>query len=307
MSNYTQIVDFSAKDSLTSGDPNKVIKGSEQDAELDAISTAIASKADDSAVVHDTGTETVDGNKTFTGANTQSGAYTISGAATLSSTVAVASDISPSQITSDQNDYNPTSLSTSSVLRLTSDAVDWDITGLQGGADGRVITLLNVGSFYIRIADESGSSTAAYRFALSGDILLLPDTALTLWYDSTSSRWRVRHSPDEALGVRQTWQDMTGVGGRALAANIRNTSGKPIQVNVSSSRINSAVATAYFRAYCDTTATPAIKVAGFAAVGQAGVTDAVISEGTVSFVVPNNSYYRIDANTYAIDVWAELR
>ena len=78
MSNYTPITDFSAKDSLTTGDANKVIKGSEQDAELDAIATAIATKADDDSVVHDTGNETVAGNKTFSGNSTFSGTLTMS-------------------------------------------------------------------------------------------------------------------------------------------------------------------------------------------------------------------------------------
>ena len=44
MSNYTQITDFSVKDSLASGDAAKVIKGSDIDAELSAIATAIATK-----------------------------------------------------------------------------------------------------------------------------------------------------------------------------------------------------------------------------------------------------------------------
>lgn len=70
MSDYTQLTDFSAKDALASGNPSKVIKGSEHDAEYAAISTAIASKADDDAVVHDTGNETIAGNKTFTGSIT---------------------------------------------------------------------------------------------------------------------------------------------------------------------------------------------------------------------------------------------
>lgn len=46
MSDYTQITDFSAKDSLTTGDPEKVILGSDVDAELAAIATAIATKFD---------------------------------------------------------------------------------------------------------------------------------------------------------------------------------------------------------------------------------------------------------------------
>jgi len=46
MSDYTQITDFSVKDALPSGDPEKIILGSDVDAELDAIATAIASKSD---------------------------------------------------------------------------------------------------------------------------------------------------------------------------------------------------------------------------------------------------------------------
>ena len=46
MSDYTQVNDYSAKDGLTTGDPNKLIKGSDIDAELAAISVAIATKYD---------------------------------------------------------------------------------------------------------------------------------------------------------------------------------------------------------------------------------------------------------------------
>jgi len=46
VSNYTKTTDFEAKDSLTTGDPNKVIKGSEFETEFDNISTAISTKAD---------------------------------------------------------------------------------------------------------------------------------------------------------------------------------------------------------------------------------------------------------------------
>jgi len=46
LSNYTPITDFSVKDALATGNPSKVILGSEVDAELAAIETAIASKLD---------------------------------------------------------------------------------------------------------------------------------------------------------------------------------------------------------------------------------------------------------------------
>lgn len=45
MSNYTKATNFAQKDALSSGDPNKIIKGSEIDAEYNAIAAAIQSKA----------------------------------------------------------------------------------------------------------------------------------------------------------------------------------------------------------------------------------------------------------------------
>jgi hypothetical protein len=46
MANYVKITDYQAKDSLTSGDPAKIIQGAEINDEFNAIQTAIASKAD---------------------------------------------------------------------------------------------------------------------------------------------------------------------------------------------------------------------------------------------------------------------
>lgn len=107
----------------------------------------------------------------------------------LTEDFALQGDISPSQITADQNDYNPTNLATSTVLRLTSDATR-TITGLQGGADGRLICLLNVGSNDIVLANESASSTAGNRFTIVADLTMPPTQSILLIYDSTSSRWR---------------------------------------------------------------------------------------------------------------------
>ena len=97
--------------------------------------------------------------------------------------------LSPAQITSNQNNYNPTNLATSLFLRLNSDAAR-DITGLATGTSGRVVIVHNIGSFNITLKDESGSSTAGNRFALTADIVMEPDMAAFLQYDLTSSRWR---------------------------------------------------------------------------------------------------------------------
>lgn len=97
--------------------------------------------------------------------------------------------ITPSQITSNQNDYNPTSLSTSSILRLSTDAPR-TITGLQGGTSGRLIVISNVGSFGIILANEDSNSSAANRFALtSSTATIAANQIVILMYDGTTSRW----------------------------------------------------------------------------------------------------------------------
>ena len=51
MSNYSKLTNFTAKDSLPTGDSNKIIKGAEIDAEFVAISSAITSKANNASPV----------------------------------------------------------------------------------------------------------------------------------------------------------------------------------------------------------------------------------------------------------------
>lgn len=70
MSNYTKLTNFAAKDALVSGNPAKVIKGSEVGAEFDAIQVAVATKANSASPTF-TGTATFD-NITATGTITLS-------------------------------------------------------------------------------------------------------------------------------------------------------------------------------------------------------------------------------------------
>lgn len=107
----------------------------------------------------------------------------------ISGTLALSGDISPAQITGNQNDYSPTGLSGASVLRLNSDA-SRNITGLAGGADGRIIAIYNTGSQNIVLKNADAGSSAANRFALQADITLAGGDGCILLYDSTSSFWR---------------------------------------------------------------------------------------------------------------------
>lgn len=67
MSNYTKSTNFASKDNLTSGNPAKIVKGTEIDTEFNNIATAIATKQDSSTAgdVTLTGTQTLT-NKTIT-------------------------------------------------------------------------------------------------------------------------------------------------------------------------------------------------------------------------------------------------
>ena len=70
MSNYTKSTDFASKDNLSSGNPLKIVKGTEIDTEFNNIQTAIATKLDSSnapsgTIVGTTDTQTLT-NKTLT-------------------------------------------------------------------------------------------------------------------------------------------------------------------------------------------------------------------------------------------------
>jgi len=95
----------------------------------------------------------------------------------------------PSQITANQNDYNPNSYNR---WRLSSDA-SRDITGIASRPVGGVLTIVNTGSNAIVLKHQSASSTAANRIiSYSGaDITLSAGNTAILNYDTSSSRWRI--------------------------------------------------------------------------------------------------------------------
>ncbi len=110
-------------------------------------------------------------------------------------------EVSPSQITSDQNNYNPSALAN---WRLNTDATR-NITGIAGTATGRVIKITNVGSNSIVLNNESASSTAGNRIhtATGSDITLLADQSVQLFYDNTTARWRDSAQPSGKIANGQ--------------------------------------------------------------------------------------------------------
>lgn len=103
-----------------------------------------------------------------------------------------ASERTPTQITSDQNNWNPGS-SAQNILAATD--ASRTVTGMtfdyaQNGGDVRVIW--NTGSFNLVLANQSASSTAGNRFlnVTGADLTLLPNQGALCFYDGTARRWR---------------------------------------------------------------------------------------------------------------------
>jgi hypothetical protein len=121
------------------------------------------------------------------------------GAVRLNSALFLTGDVSPTQITANQNDYNPAGFASASVLRISTDA-SRNLTGLYGGVDGRIVAIVNAGSNNLVLVAESASSMAANRFAFGADVTLTAKQSALLIYDSTDNRWRLLSGPQEAVG-----------------------------------------------------------------------------------------------------------
>jgi hypothetical protein len=128
--------------------------------------------------------------------------------------------ISPPQITANQNDYNPTGVAIASVLQLSSDA-SRNITGLAGGAEGRVVSLVNIGGQPIVLADESTSSSAANRFALGANLTVAAKQAAMLRYDGAATRWRLIAGATGLLVAANNLSDLASVASARANLGVR--------------------------------------------------------------------------------------
>lgn len=98
------------------------------------------------------------------------------------------SQVTPPQITADQNNYSLPAAA--EIVRLFTDAAR-TITGFTGARAGK-ITLCNVGSFDLVIANNNAGSDAMNRVLChtGGDITLGPNMSVDVWYDFMSLIWR---------------------------------------------------------------------------------------------------------------------
>lgn len=101
-----------------------------------------------------------------------------------------AKSITPSQITSDQDNYNPTGWADANIVRLSGDSSIRAITSFTATFDGDIKTLINVGDYPIYIPGEHPDGTSTNRVITTKDIVIPPKKSIQLYYDGTSSRWR---------------------------------------------------------------------------------------------------------------------
>lgn len=131
---------------------------------------------------------------------------TLTGGGTSSSPLSVVSaggttpyTISPSQLSSDQDNYNPTGVGRASYILLSSDSGMRAITGITDSTAGVLEkVIINTGSDYLLYFPmEHPDSDAAHRFTgYVGDFILYPGASVRVLYDVAVSRWRLLQAPD---------------------------------------------------------------------------------------------------------------
>ncbi len=100
-------------------------------------------------------------------------------------------ELTPTTLAANQNDYNPTGLNSAFTVRLGGGAADRTITGIQGGRDGRVVRIVNIGATNnLILSNANVLSTDINRFLFTGDWTILPNQVAAIQYDVTSARWR---------------------------------------------------------------------------------------------------------------------
>ena len=100
--------------------------------------------------------------------------------------------ITPSVLTGNVADLNPTDWATATRVRLATDGGDYDITGaFASSVPRRIYNVGSSGTITIKKQDTA-TTTVTRRFEIAGDILLVPGASVEIWYDDDAStdRWR---------------------------------------------------------------------------------------------------------------------
>lgn len=195
MADYNKSTNFTAKDTLPTGNAGKIVKGTEIDTELTAVSNAIASKSNINS-------------PTFTGtpaAPTASSATNTTQVATTAFVQAVVTGLSLGNMSTQAK--TAVDITGGTIVGIT------DLTVADGGTGASTFTANSV---------VLGNGTSA----LNGNLVAPSTTGNILTSNGTT--WTSAAAP-ASLGVGQTWQTPT----RARDTTYTNSTGKPIMIAVS--------------------------------------------------------------------------
>jgi hypothetical protein len=324
MSSYVKATNFATKDTLPTGDSNKIVKGTEIDNELNAIAGAISSKSDIASPTF-TGSPAAPtataGSNTTQLANTAYVKQEITALAlgNMSTQAKSAIDITGGTITgitdlavadggtgASTAANARTNLGLGSIATQNSNAVTitggsvsgiTDITVADGGtgastaADAR--TNLGLGSIATQnsnsVSISGGTITGTYGLSITGNAATATNaTNATTATNSTQFQGKTKLG----LGITgEVWNNVTG--SRALGTTYTNSRSYPIMVSASTSNSGPSP---YIDVYVD-----GIRISYF--LWQFNGSGAI--GGTSPVVVPPGSSYRLDANA-GLQNWVEL-
>ena len=202
MSNYVKLTDFASKDSLTTGNPLKLIKGTEINDEFNAIQTAVATKAD------------------------------------WASPALLGKPTAPTQTTGN----NTTRLANTAFVQQELDAAQAAVAITGGTIDDVAITGGTVTGLAtdLAVADGgTGASTLLLNAVVLGNgtdpvQTVAPSTSGNL-LTSNGTTW-TSAAPVPVIGIGQTYQNV--LGSRTSGTEYTNSTSTPILVFVTSGRAN---------------------------------------------------------------------
>ena len=213
MSSYTKATNFATKDTLPTGDSNKIVKGTEIDNEFNAISGAISSKADIAS-------------PTFTGTPAAPTATTGSNTTQLANTAYVKQEITA------LGTIGTMAAQAASAVAITGGTITGitDITVADGGTGRSTLTDKAV------LIGAGTSGITSVSPGTSGNVLKSDGTSWTSAAPATV----------EGLGIGgETWNDVSG--SRSFGSTYTNSRSYPIAVSATAT----CAVTSEIHAYVD--------------------------------------------------------
>lgn len=197
MTNYVKATNFASKDSLPTGNPGKIVKGTEIDTEFNSIQTAITTKADLNS-------------PTFIGTPSAPTASVGTSTTQVATTAFVQSAVSAGAI-----NLSSVNITGGSISGITDLAIADGGTGASTAAD----------AFTNLKQNATEGATGVVELATTAETTAGTDTSRAVTPAGVEA-----HMNAHALGMTQTWQNVTG--SRAAGTWYQNTTGRPIFVSL---------------------------------------------------------------------------